>query len=121
MPVPLGRPVSDIDDAWGLAQQIGLPVAVKPQDGNQGKGVTVNVASREDLEIAYRAAAEHGEVMVEKFLPGSDFRLLVVGDKLVAASRREPPQVVGDGLHTVRELVDIVNQDCGAAKAIPPR
>ncbi|MDP3828788.1 MAG: cyanophycin synthetase, partial [Polaromonas sp.] len=58
-----------------------------------------------------RAAAEHGTVMVEKFLPGNDFRLLVVGDKLVAASRREPPQVLGDGLHTVRELVDIVTQD----------
>ncbi|WP_309680444.1 cyanophycin synthetase [Polaromonas sp.] len=111
VPVPMGGPVSDIDDAWRLAQQIGLPVAVKPQDGNQGKGVTVNVASREHLEIAYRAAAEHGEVMVEKFLPGSDFRLLVVGNKLVAASRRDPPQVVGDGLHSVRELVDIVNQD----------
>ncbi|MDQ3271989.1 MAG: cyanophycin synthetase, partial [Pseudomonadota bacterium] len=55
--------------------------------------------------------AEYGEVMVEKFLPGDDFRLLVVGNKLVAASRREPPQVLGDGLRTVRELVDIVNQD----------
>ncbi|ABE43364.1 cyanophycin synthetase [Polaromonas sp. JS666] len=111
VPVPLGRPVSDAADAWTVAQQIGLPVAVKPQDGNQGKGVSVNISSREQLEAAYLAAAEYGEVMVEKFLPGSDFRLLVVGDKLVAASRRDPPQVVGDGLHTVRELVDIVNQD----------
>ena len=111
VPVPLGRPVTDVADAWEAAQQIGLPVAVKPQDGNQGKGVSVNIATREHLEIAYQAAAEHGEVMVEKFLPGSDFRLLVVGDKLVAASRREPPQVVGDGAHTVRELVDIVNRD----------
>ena len=111
VPVPMGRPVSDLDDAWAAAQAIGMPVAVKPQDGNQGKGVTVNISSRVHLEMAYHAAAEHGEVMVEKFLPGSDFRLLVVGDQLVAASRRDPPQVVGDGLHTVRELVDIVNQD----------
>ena len=111
VPVPLGRPVSDVEDAWAAARQVGLPVVVKPQDGNQGKGVTVNITTREHLEVAYKAAAEHGEVMVEKFLPGSDFRLLVVGNKLVAASRREPPQVVGDGLHTVRELVDIVNQD----------
>jgi len=111
VPVPLGRPVTDVDDAWAVARQVGLPVVVKPQDGNQGKGVTVNITTREHLEVAYKAAAEHGEVMVEKFLPGSDFRLLVVGNKLVAASRREPPQVVGDGLHTVRELVDIVNQD----------
>jgi cyanophycin synthetase len=111
VPVPLGRPVTDPDDAWATARQVGLPVVVKPQDGNQGKGVTVNITTREHLDVAYKAAAEHGEVMVEKFLPGSDFRLLVVGNKLVAASRREPPQVVGDGLHTVRELVDIVNQD----------
>jgi cyanophycin synthetase len=111
VPVPLGRPVTDPDDAWAAAQQIGLPVVLKPQDGNQGKGVTVNITTRAQLDRAYRAAAEHGEVMVEKFLPGSDFRLLVVGSKLVAASRREPPQVVGDGVHTVHELVDIVNQD----------
>ncbi len=59
VPVPLGRPVDDPDDAWAAAQQIGLPVVVKPQDGNQGKGVTVNIATREHLEIAYRAAAEY--------------------------------------------------------------
>jgi cyanophycin synthetase len=111
VPVPLGRPVADADDAWAAALEFGLPVVLKPQDGNQGKGVTVNITTRDHIDIAYRAAAEHGEVMVEKFLPGSDFRLLVVGDKLVAAARREPPQVVGDGLHTVRELVDLVNLD----------
>ena len=111
VPVPLGRPASDPDDAWAAALQIGLPVVVKPQDGNQGKGVTVNITTREQIDNAYRAAAEHGEVMVERFLPGCDFRLLVVGSKLVAASRREPPQVVGDGVHTVRELVEIVNRD----------
>lgn len=111
VPVPMGRPVADADEAWAAALQIGLPVVLKPQDGNQGKGVTVNIVTREHLDVAFRAAAEHGTVMVEKFLPGNDFRLLVVGNKLVAASRREPPQVLGDGLHTVRELVDIVNQD----------
>ncbi len=111
VPVPLGRPVVDIADAWTAALHIGLPVVVKPRGGNQGKGVTVNVASREHLEIAYRAATEHGEVMVETFFSGSDFRLLVVGGQMVAAARREPPLVVGDNLHTVRELVEIVNQD----------
>jgi cyanophycin synthetase len=111
VPVPIGRPVQDVDDAWAVAQEIGLPVVVKPQDGNQGKGVTVNIVSREHLEIAYRAAQDIGTVMVEKYLPGHDFRLLVVGDKLVAAARRDPPHVIGDGLHTVRELVDQVNAD----------
>lgn len=111
VPVPLGRPVSDVDDAWVAALDVGLPVVVKPQDGNQGKGVTVNIGTREQLVAAYAAAAEYGEVMVEKFLPGFDFRLLVVGNRLVAAARRDPPQVIGDGVSTVRQLVDTVNLD----------
>ena len=111
VPVPLGRPVGDVDDAWAAAQEIGLPVVVKPQDGNQGKGVTVNITTREQLAAAHASAAHYGEVMVEKFLPGFDFRMLVVGDKLVAAARRDPPQVIGDGTSSVRQLIDVVNQD----------
>ncbi|MBH9578087.1 cyanophycin synthetase [Inhella proteolytica] len=111
VPVPHGRPVDSVEDGWAAAQEIGLPVVVKPQDGNQGKGVTVNVSTREGFEAAYKAAEEIGEVMVEKFLPGSDYRLLVVGNQLVAAARRDPPQVSGDGVHTVRELVAKVNED----------
>ncbi|MEG0822040.1 MAG: cyanophycin synthetase [Burkholderiaceae bacterium] len=111
VPVPTGRPVDSIDDAWAAALEIGLPVVVKPQDGNQGKGVTVNVASRDHLEIAYKAADEFGQVMVEKFLPGSDYRLLVIGDKLVAAARRDPPHVIGDDVLTVAQLVAKVNED----------
>ncbi|RQO83053.1 cyanophycin synthetase [Acidovorax sp. FJL06] len=111
VPVPLGKPVETVDEAWEVALKVGLPVVVKPQDGNQGKGVTVNITDRAQLEEAYKNAADYGTVMVERFLPGHDFRLLVVGDQLVAAARREPPQVLGDGEHTVRELVDVVNQD----------
>ena len=111
VPVPVGRPVHSVDEGWQVAQSIGLPVVVKPQDGNQGKGVTVNIASRDHFEVAYRAAQEIGTVMVEKYLPGSDHRLLVVGNRLVAAARRDPPQVIGDGVHTVRELVDQINAD----------
>jgi cyanophycin synthetase len=111
VPVPIGRPAKDLEDAWQIAQSIGLPVVVKPQDGNQGKGVTVNIIERDLFNQAYDTAARYGEVLVEKFLPGSDYRLLVVGNKLVAAARREPPLVVGDGTHTVKELVDKVNAD----------
>jgi cyanophycin synthetase len=111
VPVPLGRPVSDLEDGWAAALEIGLPVVTKPQDGNQGKGVTVNITSREQFDAAFASAAHYGEVMVEKFLPGFDFRLLVVGDKLVAAARRDPPQVIGDGASTVSQLVELVNQD----------
>ena len=112
VPVPLGRPVEDAEDAWIAAQEIGLPVVVKPRDGNQGKGVTVNVSTQEDITAAFENAARfRDDVMVERYLPGSDYRLLVVGDRLVAAARREPPLVTGDGRHTVRQLVDRVNAD----------
>ena len=112
VPVPNGRPVSDLEDAWAAMCEIGQPVVVKPRDGNQGKGVTVNIETREHLEAAYAAAAEiSDDVMVERFIPGHDFRLLVVGRNLVAAARRDPPHVIGDGEHTVRQLVDIVNAD----------
>ena len=112
VPVPLGRTALDVDDAWEIAQEIGLPVVVKPKDGNQGKGVTVNITTREQLVAAYSAASEfRDDILVERFLPGNDYRFLVVGNKLIAAARRDPPQVVGDGTHTVRELVDEVNKD----------
>ena len=111
VPVPLGRPVSDLEDGWAAAQELGLPVVVKPQDGNQGKGVTVGVANRAHFESAFEAASKYGGGMVERFLPGHDFRLLVVGNQLVAAARRDPPLVIGDGQHTVRELVAEVNTD----------
>jgi cyanophycin synthetase len=112
VPVPQGRPVADAEDAWTAMQEIGSAVVVKPQDGNQGKGVTVNIVGKEHLLIAYRAAREvSDEVLVERFVPGHDFRLLVVGHKLVAAARREPPHVIGDGVHSVRQLVEIVNAD----------
>ena len=112
VPVPQGRSVVDPDDAWAAALEIGLPVVIKPKDGNQGKGVTVNVTTREQLDAGFKAASEfRDDILVERYLPGHDYRLLVVGDKLVAAARREPPQVIGDGKHTVRELVDEVNRD----------
>ena len=112
VPVPSGRPATSVEEAWAVAEEIGLPVVVKPQDGNQGKGVTVNIESRDQLEKGYAAAAAISDnILVERYLPGHDFRFLVVGDKLVAAARRDPPQVIGDGVHTVRELVNLVNSD----------
>ena len=118
VPVPNGREVSDIDDAWAAVIEITgssetiVPVVVKPKDGNQGKGVTVNINTREQLNIAYAAAAERSsEVLVERFIPGSDFRLLVVGNQMVAAARRDAPLVIGDGVHSIRGLVEQVNND----------
>jgi cyanophycin synthetase len=112
VPVPTGRPVTDAEAGWTVAQDIGLPVVVKPRDGNQGKGVTVNITTREQFMSGYHAAAEiSDEILVERFIPGHDHRLLVVGNALVAAARREPPHVIGDGEHSVRELVEQVNAD----------
>ncbi len=116
VPVPIGRPVDSAEDAWAAACEIGITsggaVVVKPQDGNQGKGVTVNLTTREQVETAYAAAFKvSDEVLVERFLSGQDHRMLVIGNKLIAAARREPPMVIGDGKHTVRELVDRVNRD----------
>ena len=112
VPTPYGRPVKDADDAWATACEIGVPVVVKPQDGNQGRGVATNLTTREQIVAAYEAARKEGEsVLVEKFAPGHDYRLLVVGDRVVAAARREPAQVLGDGIHTVAQLVELVNAD----------
>ena len=112
VPVPAGRPVLNAEDAWAAACEIGGAVVVKPQDGNQGKGVAVNLLTREQVEAAYAVAVEvSDEVLVERYIPGHDYRLLVIGNKLIAAARREPPTVVGDGVRSVRELVELVNSD----------
>lgn len=112
VPVPIGRPAKDAEDAWDAAQEIGLPVVVKPKDGNQGRGVAVNLGTREQVVTAYAAAkAEGSTVLVEKFAPGCDYRLLIINQQLVAAARREPPQVVGDGRRSIAQLVAEVNLD----------
>lgn len=112
VPVPTGRPVDGAEDAWVAAEEIGGPVVVKPLDGNQGKGISVNLKTREEVMVAYAAAREISrEVLVERYLPGQDFRFLVVGNQLVAVARRDPAHVIGDGEHTIAELVAEVNKD----------
>lgn len=112
IPVPLGRSVESLEDAWNAACEIGLPVVVKPQDSNQGKGVTVNLVDYEQVKTAYMVAAEISDnVLIEKYIPGYDYRMLVVGNKMVAAARRDPPQIIGDGKHSIRQLVEQINRD----------
>ena len=117
IPVPEGRPVADAADAWAVAEEIGAPVVVKPRYGNQGRGVSVNLVTREEVEKAWILANEiDSSVVVERFVTGGDYRVLVVGGRMVAAARRHPPIVVGDGGATVRQLVDRINEDprrCG--------
>ncbi len=107
VPVPEGRMVDSPADAWDAAGDIGLPVVVKPYDGNHGRGVFTNLMTREEIEAAYTAAIEEGSgVIVERFVHGSEHRLLIVGGKLVAAARGETASVVGDGKSTINELID---------------
>ena len=113
VPVPEGRQVDSPADAWEAAQDIGLPVVVKPCDGNHGRGVFTNLASQAEVLSAYAVAVEEGSgVLVERFVPGNEHRLLVVGDRLVAAAAGEPAWVTGDGRNTVSNLIELqINSD----------
>jgi len=112
VPVPDGRSVSTADDAWAAAQEIAAAVVIKPRDGNQGKGVAVNLKTEEEIRAAFAVAYKIcTDVVVERYLSGQDYRLLVVGKQLVAAARRTPPEVIGDGEKTIAQLVEQVNLD----------
>ena len=123
VPVPEGRMVESPADAWEAAEDIGVPVVVKPTDGNHARGVFTNLMTREEVEAAYTAAIEEGSgVIVERFIRGSEHRLLVVGGKLIAAARGESAAVVGDGHSTINALIDNqLNSDPrrGAAEEFP--
>jgi cyanophycin synthetase len=115
VPVPEGALVRSADAAWEEAQDIGLPVVVKPVDGNHGRGVTLNLMTESDVRAAYAIASEAGDssaVLVERFIPGNEHRLLVVGRQVVAAARGEALWVTGDGKSTVVQLCDTqINTD----------
>lgn len=112
LPVPKQRLVQSARDAVRAAQGIGFPVVLKPLAGNHGRGVSIKLTTDEEVEAGFAKAAEYGRnVVVESYIEGFDHRLLVVDGELVAAAKRIPGHVVGDGRHTVAELVDILNQD----------
>ncbi|MCL4298905.1 MAG: cyanophycin synthetase [Anaerolineae bacterium] len=112
VPVPAGRMVKSAREAWQAAQEVGLPVVVKPMDGNQGKGVSVNLNSKAEVSEAFAITRQYSrKILVESYIEGYDFRLLVINGRLVAAAQRDPAQVVGDGQHTVAQLIEILNQD----------
>ena len=106
VPIPQGRAVDSAADAWEAAQEIGLPVVVKPLDGNHGRGVFINLGTRQEIEAAYVVAVDEGSgVLVERFIRGNEHRLLVVGGKLAAAAKGQMASVTGDGKQTVTELI----------------
>jgi cyanophycin synthetase len=112
LPVPQQELVQSETQAVRAAHRVGFPVVVKPYNGNHGRGISIRLTTDEEVAHAFTVAREHSRsVIVETFLEGDDHRLLVVNGQLVAATRRTPGHVVGDGEHTVAELIDIVNLD----------
>ena len=107
VPVPEGVVVETADDAWEAAEDIGLPVVVKPSDGNHGRGVFTNLMTEAEVRTAFSVAVDEGSsVIVERFIPGNEHRLLVVGGKMVAAARGDFAFVKGDGQSTIEELIE---------------
>ena len=112
VPVPRGDVVTSCAAAQRVARRLGCAVVVKPLDANQGKGVTVDCATLDAVERAFAHARQHGRrVIVEEYLRGRDYRVLVTGNRIAAASWRRPPGVTGDGHSTIRELVDLENRN----------
>ena len=111
LPVAEGRTVTSKDEAWEVAQDIGLPVVIKPQDGNHGRGVSVDLNDEAHIRSAYDYAAREGSsVVVERMILGHQIRVLVVSEQVIAASQPDPDHVLGDGHHTIAELINITNQ-----------
>lgn len=112
LPVPRQELVQSEDMAVRAARRLGFPVVTKPYNGNHGRGISIRLVDDEEVRAGFRAAREHSRsVIVENFLEGADHRLLVVNGELVAATRRTPGHVVGDGVRTIAELVEVVNAD----------
>jgi len=112
LPVPKQELVQSELQAVRAARRIGYPVVMKPYNGNHGRGISIRLTTEAEVAHGFAVAREHSRsVIVESFLEGDDHRLLVVNGELVAATRRTPGHVAGDGVHTVAQLVDIVNQD----------
>jgi cyanophycin synthetase len=107
VPVPEGSIVGSANAAWNAAESIGLPVVVKPLDGNHGRGVSINLNTEAEVRAAFELAEqESSDVIVERFVRGDEHRLLVVGGKLVAAARGEEAWITGDGVSTVMQLIE---------------
>lgn len=112
IPVPTGEIAYSVGSALRHASEIGYPVVIKPYDSNHGNGVTLNITGREDVPEAFKLALEYSSAaIVEKHIIGQDYRVLVVGDKVSAVARRQPPRVAGDGESTIRQLVERENEN----------
>jgi cyanophycin synthetase len=112
IPVPKGDVVRTEEGLLRSIERIGYPIVIKPINGNHGKGNTTNITDWTQAQTAFAAAKEYGRnVIVEKFITGFDFRALVINYKFVCAALRTPASVIGDGKHTIQQLIEEVNKD----------
>ena len=112
IPVAKGSICVDEEDLADTIKSIGYPIVLKPLDGNHGKGASINVTNWEDAVLGLEYAQKYSRrVIVERFITGHDFRVLVIDNKIVAAAQRVPAHVVGDGINSIEELIEIVNAD----------
>ena len=112
LPVPQQRLAYTEEEAAIAAEKLRFPVVVKPYNGNHGRGVSLDLQSGQQVRDAYHKAREHSRaVIVETFVAGRDYRMLVVDGRLIAAAERVPGHVIGDGEHSIAQLVEITNQD----------
>ncbi len=112
LPVPRQEVVYDAEEAIVEAERLGYPVVLKPLDGNQGRGVAINLKDADQVRAAFADSREVSRVViVETYQTGHDYRILVVDGRVIAVSQRVPAHVAGDGKRTIAELIDIVNQD----------
>lgn len=112
IPVASGGICVDEEDLEDVIKKIGYPIVIKPLDGNHGKGASINVTNWEDAVTGLAYAKNYSRrVIVEKFITGFDFRVLIIDHKLVAAAKREPAHVKGDGTQTIQQLIDETNKD----------
>jgi cyanophycin synthetase len=112
VPIAKGTAIETLDELKYSIESLGFPLVIKPADGNQGRGVTTNITTFEQAEKALSfASTVCDRVIVERYIPGFDYRLLMVDGKLAAAAKRTPPHVVGDGKLSVQQLIDEVNSD----------
>ena len=112
VPIPKGDIIRTERGLKEAVDYVGFPLVIKPVNGNHGRGITTNINSLDEALIGFKEAKEVSRlVIVEKYITGEDHRLLVINNKLVAAAKRTPAHVIGDGKSTIQELVDEVNKD----------
>ena len=112
IPVANGMCISEISEIETVISRVGFPLVFKPLDGNHGKGASINVKTKEEALVAFEHAKKYSrKIIVEKFISGFDFRILVINHRFIAAALREPAHVIGDGISTIDQLIELENQD----------